>query len=407
MWPSKLIASIKAQLKAMNEPLRDGEQARAFADAAYQSCVEWFGPPPDPKRRYELVNRIFPGGSCGYALGSYHISVSTTLTSPEQLCAVIGHEMYHRVTMRRRTLRREVWVDEMLAFYASLWFLERQGYRDYAGFLRDDAANEPEPVDLSMLRSYRRISRFAAMWRGVEPYPKDFYSGTERVGLALAKLVGGKSFRRLSQAKSWDEWLDSLPDHQHALVVCFLRLPGADKRIPVNADCHRCLGYAYRVIGQFDDALAEYQESLRLRPDDADTFFQMGFVFEQRQQPDKAAFVWTRAARLDPQNVWAASNLADEYYRREAYPAAIIWYKEALKRRPDWPRALFYLGGALFHNGDVAEARETWQRIVEIGDKTYAQAAKESLDKWKETAPALAGDPSLLRGGEEGIAADI
>lgn len=387
----------------MNEPLRDGEQARAFAVAAYQSCVQWFGAPPDPKRRYELYNSSFPQSSCGYILGSYHISVSTTLTSPEQLCVVIGHEMYHRVTMRRRTLRREEWVDEMLAFAASLWFLESQGYRDYAAFLRDDAVNKPEPVDLPMLRSYRRISRFSAMWRGVKRYPKDFYLGTERMGLALIALVGGKSFCRLSQAKTWDEWLDSLPAHQRALVICFLRLPDGDNSVGVNAECHRCLGYAYRVTGQFDNALAEYKESLRLRPDDADTLFQMGFVFEQRQQPDKAAFVWTRAARLDPKNVWAASNLADKYYRREAYPAAIVWYKEALKRRPNWPRALYYLGGALFHNGDVAEAREMWQRIVEMGDKTYAQAAKDSIDEWKETADGNAAGVDAPKRPDDGV----
>lgn len=407
MFLHKLVAMFQAAYKAANEPLRDREQARAFADAAYQSCVQWFGPPPDPKRRYELCNGIASGGSCSYGFGFYRIYLSSESCSPEQLCAIVGHEMYHRVTMRRRTLRREVWVDEMLASIASLWFLESQGYRDYAAFLRDEAAYEPEPVDLAGLRSFRRTSRLFAMWRGVEPYQKDFYPGTLRVGLALVSLVGSTALCRLSQAKSWDEWLDSLPNHQRALVVRFLRLPGGDKSVGLNAECHRCLGYAYHVTGQLEAALAEYEESLRLKPDVADTYLEMGFTFHKMNRKDEALDAWQNAARLDPENIWAAFNIADAYHARRNYPDAIAWYKQTLTRRPDWPRALYELGVALACNGDVPEARQMWEKAADGGDAMYSQAAKERLEAWKETAPALAGDPSWVRGGEEGTAAAI
>ena len=133
MWIGKALRILREIVKAAQEPLANEKECETYAAAAYDFCVNLYGSPTDAGRPYSLENGIHSG--CSYWRNEYAIILSTGLKTREQQCMLIGHEMYHRATMHWKGLRRQPWIDEVLAFLTSLWYLHHQGFSSYADFL--------------------------------------------------------------------------------------------------------------------------------------------------------------------------------------------------------------------------------------------------------------------------------
>jgi tetratricopeptide (TPR) repeat protein len=80
----------------------------------------------------------------------------------------------------------------------------------------------------------------------------------------------------------------------------------------VDADIRTDLGNAYRFIGRFDDALAQYHRAQQLNPQHEFSLFNQGGLFlEDLKQPAKAIAIWQEYLVRFPngQNVAAARQL--------------------------------------------------------------------------------------------------
>ncbi|MBI5639713.1 MAG: tetratricopeptide repeat protein [Nitrospirae bacterium] len=83
---------------------------------------------------------------------------------------------------------------------------------------------------------------------------------------------------------------------------------------PEAAFAHYNLGVAFEEQGFYDEALREYAEAIRLRPDHPEAHYKLGFVyFFIREQTDLAARHFEAAAALDPDNAKTHLNLAISY----------------------------------------------------------------------------------------------
>ncbi len=105
-----------------------------FSNQAYNWCVTWFGTPDDELLPYEILRAPMNGCSRHRLVKLYSIYINKNYKFQEQILATLGHEVYHRVTMQKNSLRRIVWVDEMVAFLISDRILMISGLAEYAEY---------------------------------------------------------------------------------------------------------------------------------------------------------------------------------------------------------------------------------------------------------------------------------
>jgi GT2 family glycosyltransferase/tetratricopeptide (TPR) repeat protein/2-polyprenyl-3-methyl-5-hydroxy-6-metoxy-1,4-benzoquinol methylase len=83
------------------------------------------------------------------------------------------------------------------------------------------------------------------------------------------------------------------------------------RRAPSDPSAHHNLGTLHLRMGRAADAIASYQESLRLRPRHSPTYVQLGYAYRAAGQKQEAADAWRRALAIDPSNRAAQIALAE------------------------------------------------------------------------------------------------
>lgn len=81
-------------------------------------------------------------------------------------------------------------------------------------------------------------------------------------------------------------------------------------RAPEDAAAHHNLGTIRQRLWRHKEAIAAYRESLRLRPDSAVTYVQLGRALLQDGNADQAAEAWRNGLKIDPHNVDARTLLS-------------------------------------------------------------------------------------------------
>ena len=109
---------------------------------------------------------------------------------------------------------------------------------------------------------------------------------------------------------------------------------------PDNARAHNDLGYALMAIpGRLDDAIAQYDEALRLQPGFAHAYSNRAVAHLKKGDFTRALADCNEALRLNPGFADATCNRADTYAGKGDYDHAIADYNEAIRLNPDFANA--------------------------------------------------------------------
>ncbi|HLY62846.1 MAG TPA: tetratricopeptide repeat protein [Terriglobia bacterium] len=131
---------------------------------------------------------------------------------------------------------------------------------------------------------------------------------------------------------------------------------------PNNAEAHIGAGRALGEKGDKDGALAEFKEALRLKPDSPEAHNDLGWVVGLKGDYDGAAKEYQEAIRLKPGYARAHENLAWALTQKGETEAALREYREAVRLMPKDAGAHIELGTALARkgawSGSIAEQRE-------------------------------------------------
>jgi tetratricopeptide (TPR) repeat protein len=84
----------------------------------------------------------------------------------------------------------------------------------------------------------------------------------------------------------------------------------------------------------FNQAIADYDEAIRLNPKDAAVYINRGNAWYAKQEYDQAFADYNEAIRLDPKNAIAYRNRGDVWYVKQAYDQAFADYNEAIRLDP-------------------------------------------------------------------------
>jgi tetratricopeptide (TPR) repeat protein len=98
-------------------------------------------------------------------------------------------------------------------------------------------------------------------------------------------------------------------------------------------------GLNYDELRQHDKAIADFSEVSRLKPYSATGFYVRGVAYYALKQYDKAVADFSEAIRLRPDNAEAHKNRADAYYHLGKWYKAIVGYNEAIRLKPDYAEA--------------------------------------------------------------------
>jgi tetratricopeptide (TPR) repeat protein len=113
------------------------------------------------------------------------------------------------------------------------------------------------------------------------------------------------------------------------------RKNAADK---AEAFYERGIDYYYK--GDFDSAITEFTQALRIEPDHAVVFYNRGVVYGKKGDFDRAIADYSEALRIEPDYADALNNRGAAYENKGDFERAIADYDEALRIEPDDARAL-------------------------------------------------------------------
>jgi tetratricopeptide (TPR) repeat protein len=97
-------------------------------------------------------------------------------------------------------------------------------------------------------------------------------------------------------------------------------------------------GHVYNRKGDYDHAIADYTEAIRLNPDDAKAFRNRGYTYNEKGDYDHAIADCTEAIRLDPDDAKAFRNRGYAYNGKGDYDHAIADCTEAIRLNPDYAK---------------------------------------------------------------------
>jgi len=135
---------------------------------------------------------------------------------------------------------------------------------------------------------------------------------------------------------------------------------------PDYAEAHNNLGLALMSLGRAPEAQEHYEQALRINPDYAVAHNNLGNVFLQEGRVSDAIGHYEQALRIDPDFADAHNNLGMALEQAGKLPEAMAHYEQALRIQPDCIEAHINLGVALLQAGKATEAIARYEQALRI-----------------------------------------
>ena len=155
--------------------------------------------------------------------------------------------------------------------------------------------------------------------------------------------------------KQTSYWRDSVSLWSHTIVCT-----------SGNYMAYYNLGDTFRRQGKLDDAIEQYEQSLRINPDHADVLNNLGATFAKQGKLKESIPPFERALRLKPEFADAHYNLGNVLDTQGKLEEAIPHYEQAIRFKSDHVEAHYNLGLALAKQGKLDDAIQHWKRVLQL-----------------------------------------
>jgi tetratricopeptide (TPR) repeat protein len=182
--------------------------------------------------------------------------------------------------------------------------------------------------------------------------------------------------------RSYQAALRIQPDHYNSLffLAMYLDMDEVNRRPeaiayftgcialrPNHFDVYRHRGGCYYHLGQFDDALTDWRQQVRIGPLFGPDHSNLGLALRQKGKLDEAIAAHREAIRLKPDYVDAHLNLGVALAGRGKLDEAIAAAREAIRLKPDYGCAYNNLSEALLSKGEIDQAISASKEAVRLG----------------------------------------
>ncbi len=195
---------------------------------------------------------------------------------------------------------------------------------------------------------------------------------------------------------TWACALSAQGKHDEAIA----ELNTAVRLKPDDAAAHAALASALADRGKLVNAVAEYRAAVRLEPDDADAHRRLGYTLATQGKLEEAITEYKNAIRLNPKHALAHTNLGYALLSQDKVDEAAAEYREAVRLEPHDYNSHNNLGAVLCDkkhdfDGAIAEFREAI-RLEPRDPDAYHNLGVALLGQGKQE-PAIAAFRQAVR----------
>ncbi|HLL76677.1 MAG TPA: trypsin-like peptidase domain-containing protein [Pyrinomonadaceae bacterium] len=130
-------------------------------------------------------------------------------------------------------------------------------------------------------------------------------------------------------------------------------------------------------LGNYEGALASFENAVNKNPDRAEAWIQVGYCKVKQGKTAEAVRAYRQALKLRPNSVEAHNKLGDAYYYLSNFREAIKSYEQAARLRPDLPEAFYNLAITHLEIGDRAAAQAYARHLQPLDAELYNKLAPE------------------------------
>jgi len=133
------------------------------------------------------------------------------------------------------------------------------------------------------------------------------------------------------------------------------------------------LGLALADQERWPEAIARYEEALRLAPDLVEVRYNLGYALFRSGRMPEAAAAYAQVVRQKPDYADAYNNLGNVLAEESRWPEAAAAYEQVLRLEPDSVQAHYNLGVVFAQQGRTAEAIAEFETVIRL-DPDNAEA---------------------------------
>ena len=156
---------------------------------------------------------------------------------------------------------------------------------------------------------------------------------------------------------------NSASNNQDAAIDCYKKVI---KIKPDYADAYYNMGNSLGEKGDFDAAIESYKQALKIKPDYVEAYTNMGNVFKKIDDLEKAIDSYQKALKIDSKHAETYNNLGLTLKVKGNLDAAENCYKQALKIKPNHAGAYNNLGSFFKDKGDLGAAEKCYKQALQI-----------------------------------------
>ena len=142
---------------------------------------------------------------------------------------------------------------------------------------------------------------------------------------------------------------------------------------PDYADAYYNLGYTLYYLEKLDEAIEAYKKSISLKPDYAEAYSNLGVALKNQDKLDEAIEAIKKSISLKPNDAEAYSNLGVALKNQGKFNESIEAHKKSILLRPSRAEAYNNLGNALKEYGRLEDALENYNKSISL-KPDYAEA---------------------------------
>ncbi len=129
-------------------------------------------------------------------------------------------------------------------------------------------------------------------------------------------------------------------------------------------------GLAYSGKRDYDRAVSDYDQVIRLDPKSINVYYNRGFAYDSKGDYGRAVADYDQYIRLSPEDPDGYYHRGNAYYNKGDYDRAISDYDQAVRLKPDYAFAYHYRGLAYSAKRDYDRAVSDYDRVVRLDPKS-------------------------------------
>jgi tetratricopeptide (TPR) repeat protein len=193
----------------------------------------------------------------------------------------------------------------------------------------------------------------------------------------------------------WTQLIEYLPDEaalwsnrgnvrvsQNKLAEALADYDEAIRLAPDQPDPYLNRGAALEGMGRWEDAIADYTQVLKIDPEDAPAYNNRGNAKAGLGQWEAALEDYQKAVELDPKFAFARVNAALVEFQLGNAQEAIRQFRSLTRRYPNFADARAALTAALWSEGQAGAAESNWVAVVGLDGRYRDLDWVKAVRRW-------------------------